>query len=52
MITSSPAPAAALQITPARPPGATLETRTVATIVSAQRRFGVANASIDATAIW
>src|SRR5208337_4252744 len=51
-IVSSPAPAAAVQIAPARPPGATARTRTAATIVSAQRRFDVASDSTDATAIW
>ncbi len=49
---SSPALAAAHQITPARPPGATLRTTAVETMTSAHRRFGATNACVAATATW
>src|SRR5271157_4982899 len=50
IMASSPALAAAHQITPARPPGATLRTTTVDTMISAHRRFGATRASVAATA--
>src|SRR5208337_49448 len=52
IMASSPALAAAHQITPARPPGATLRTTAAETMTSAHRRFGAAKASRAATATW
>ncbi len=50
IMASSPALAAEHQMTPARPPGATLRKTAADTMISAATRFGVTNVSVAATA--